>query len=201
MKSYYRWLKNNSLILCLLLFLLIFYTYKFSRSSIKVLQCKKQTEKAEPYSIAYRAAIKLNYQKEIETLVNSIEEALDYNAPDSEVSVFNRHYDSEPYYYQTPYFYPSLIKSKEIYNKTQNAFDPTIAPYLNLWRAHKITNSEPSELDILAIKPSVSLDYIVVNKTRVKKLKENVTININNLIPGLQVDNIANFFNRKRIYI
>ena len=114
MKSYYRWLKNNSLILCLLLFLLIFYTYKFSRSSIKVLQCKKQTEKAEPYSIAYRAAIKLNYQKEIETLVNSIEEALDYNAPDSEVIVFNRHYDSEPYYYQTPYFYPSLIKRKEI---------------------------------------------------------------------------------------
>jgi thiamine biosynthesis lipoprotein len=38
----------------------------------------------------------------------------------------------------------------------------------------------------------VGLDYIVVNEKRVKKLKEEVNINLNNLIPSYQVDAIAN---------
>ena len=164
-----------------------------------MLQCHHKNEHAPSYSITYLSNHTLNNQQEIETLVNDIEEALDYHALTSEVNLFNHHYDSEPFYYQTPYLYPILTKSKEVYHKTQGAFDPTIAPYINLWQRHKKVGSEPSEEDIWAISPVVSLDYIVVNETRVKKLKEAVTINVNNLITSFQADAIAHWLQQKHV--
>lgn len=199
MNAYYRWLKRNAVSICLLLLLVILYVLKIDKSDIKVLQCHHKNEHAPSYFITYLSNLTLNNQQEIETLVNDIEEALDYHALASEVNLFNHHYDSEPFYYHTSYLYPILTKSKEVYHKTQGAFDPTIAPYISLWQGYNKIGSEPSEADIWAISPFVSLDYIVVNETRVKKLKEAVTLNMNNLITSFQADAIANWLQQKRI--
>jgi thiamine biosynthesis lipoprotein len=199
MKSYYRWIKRNAVILCLLLFIGIFCVFRLQKSDIKVLQFYKKNDNAVAYSITYHAATTLHQQQEIENLVNDIEAALDYYSLDAEVSLFNHHYDSEPFTYRTAYFYPILTKIKAIHSTTQGAFDPTVAPYITLWKAHQKVHSEPSQEAIWAISPAVSLDYMVVNQTRVKKLKEDVTININNLISSFQADTLADYVQEKEI--
>lgn len=199
MKSFYRRLRNNAVLICLLLFLVTFYAYRIGKSEISVLQCNSKNESACVIKYCSKTKLKNRQVQEIEALMNDIAGALDYYSPNSEISLFNHHYDSEPFHYLTPYFYPLLTKIKSIHDYTKGDFDPTVAPYIVLWEAHQKEHSAPSQEAIWAISPTVSLDYMVVNKTRVKKLKEEVTININNLIPGLQTDNIANYVQEKGI--
>jgi len=196
MKSCVQWFNNNKWIF--LLPLLTLYVVVMSKRNSKLVQLKGKEAQGRNYAVQYILSEKTNYKKEVDTLLDEIEQALDINKADSEVASFN-HYNSEPFYYQTPFLYPLLAKSKEVYNQTQGAFDPTVAPLVKLWKESLQAGTQPTELDIWSSRPYVGLDYIVVNEKRVKKLKEEVSINLNGLIPSYKVDAIANLLKSHEI--
>jgi thiamine biosynthesis lipoprotein len=64
---------------------------------------------------------------------------------------------------------------------------------VDLWKKQLAVHEEPSEYEIDALLEYVSLDYVVVNKNRIKRLKEGVKIDVGGLVYGYAVDTVAGF--------
>ena len=150
------------------------------------------------YKIYYQAGQGANYQEEVDSLLAAVEQVLAMDQPDSELSQFNA-YDCQAFHFKTPHLYPVLAKSKEVYNHTAGAFDPTVAPLVNAWKGRPNQAFQPSNIPINALHGYVSLDYIVVNEKRVKRLKEGVKLDLNGLAPGYGADVVASFLKQKGI--
>ncbi len=105
-----------------------------------------------------------------------------------------------------PYFEPIFIKSKEIYEKTNGAFDPSIAPLVNYYGfgyvkkkdvRKKIDTVEVRRLLSLMVFDTLQLTKDEIGNICIQKPNKNVMLDFNSLSPGYAVDVIADFFNKK----
>ena len=156
------------------------------------------TLQGKNYFIQYHVKDNVNYQTEIETLLDDISQVGNLENKESEIARFNRH-DCTIFLFESSHFYPFLITSKKVYNQTKGAFDPTVAPLIQLWKKNLQKGKYPAAEKIKALQEYIGLDYVVVNQKRVKKLKEGVTLHLNSLIASYSVDVIANFLRSKAI--
>ncbi|HAN49891.1 MAG TPA: thiamine biosynthesis protein ApbE, partial [Amoebophilaceae bacterium] len=131
-----------------------------------------------------------NYQEEIDALLVHLQHALSTSLPDSELSRFNEH-DCSDFYFESPFFYPVFAKSKEVYRNTAGAFDPTVLPLVNAWEGSPGDINYSDSLQVNTLCECVSLDYIVANAQRIKKLKEGVKLDFSSILKGYAVDHIA----------
>jgi len=143
-----------------------------------------------PYRIQYLDRWGRNYQEEIDALLVRLHHALSTSSPDSELSRFNEH-DCSEFYFESPFLYPVFAKSKEVYRNTAGAFDPTILPLINAWEGRPADIPYSDSLPVNALCEYVSLDYVVANAQRIKKLKEGVKLDFRGLRKGYTVDKIA----------
>jgi FAD:protein FMN transferase len=152
----------------------------------------------KPYSIQYWGKWTSNYQPTIDSLLTDLTHTLVPDEEDGVIKKFNQ-YNCQDFPLETPFLYHLLEKSKEVYNRTQGAFDPTVAPLVDLWRKYLAVGKEPSKKEIYAILDYVSLDYVMVNKNRIKKLKEEVRLDVSGLVHGYAVDTVARFLKHEGI--
>ena len=143
-----------------------------------------------PYRIQYVDRWGRNYQEEIDALLVRLHHALSTSLPDSELSRFNEH-DCSEFYFESPFFYPVFAKSKEVYRNTAGAFDPTILPLVNAWEGSPAAISYSDSLQVNTLREYVSLDYVVANAQRIKKLKEGVKLDFRSILKGYAADQIA----------
>jgi thiamine biosynthesis lipoprotein len=183
-----RWLKKGKWLLLLLVCLLILQLFR-SRPRVVTLQGYAMDK---PYSIQYEGKWANNYQPAIDSLLADLAQAVALDDEDSVVKKFNQQ-GCEAFPLENPFLYPLLEKSKEVYKRTKGIFDPTIAPLVELWKKQLAVHEEPSEYEIDALLEYVSLDYVVVNKNRIKRLKEGVKIDVGGLVYGYAVDTVAGF--------
>ena len=151
-----------------------------------------------PYYIQYLDRWGRNYQEEIESLLERLYHDLSTVLPDSELARFNAHNCSD-FYFESPFFYPLITKSKEIYRNTEGAFDPTILPLVNAWKDNAADTAELDGLLVHTVRAHVSLDYIVANTQRVKKLKEEVKLDFGGILKGYAVDKIVDLLHACRV--
>ena len=186
-----RWLKQKRRILAFILLGGIILKLTLERSNMVILQGEMMHT---PYRIQYLDRWGRNYQQEIDALLMRLYQALSTSLPDSELARFNEH-DCSEFYFASPFFYPVFAKSKEVYRNTKGAFDPTILPLVDVWKRHftNTTNTvaPPDSLRINALSEYVSLDYVVGNERRIKKLKERVRLDFGGIMQGYAVDQIA----------
>jgi thiamine biosynthesis lipoprotein len=157
------------------------------KSSIVTLQGEAM---CTPYHIQYLDRWGRNYQEEIDALLLHLHESLSTCLPDSEVSRFNEHGCSE-FYFESPFFYPVFARSKEVYRNTAGAFDPTILPLIHAWEGSPTDTTYPDSLPVNSLREHISLDHIVANSQRIKKLKEGVKLDFRGILKGYAVDKIA----------
>lgn len=104
-----------------------------------------------------------------------------------------------------PYFEPIFVKSKEIYEKTNGAFDPSIAPLVNYYGFGYKEKKMLDKLDTVEVKRLLAFmlfDTLQLTKDEsgnicIQKPNKNVMLDFNSLSPGYAVDVIADFFNKK----
>lgn len=183
------WMNKRKWLLALIL--LGIMMLKLSRNSSELVTLAGHAM-GKDYRIQYRAKQGRNYQEDIDTLLAKIEQSLALHGSASALSQFNA-YDCRAFHFEAPYLYPVLAKSKEVYNQTEGAFDPTVAPLVDAWEA------TPNEGLINALRECVSLDYIVVNEKRLKRLKEGVRLDLNGLVPGYSADAVVAFLREKGV--
>ncbi|MEL7147788.1 MAG: FAD:protein FMN transferase [Bacteroidota bacterium] len=83
-----------------------------------------------PYQVTYGSLIKRDLSTPIDSILNALNESLSTYVPESEISEFNRTHQLS---FRSPFFLPILEASKEIYQATAGAYDPTVGPLVNLW--------------------------------------------------------------------
>ncbi|MEL6413057.1 MAG: FAD:protein FMN transferase [Bacteroidota bacterium] len=147
-----------------------------------------------PYHIQYLDRWGHNYQAEIETLLTELVHALDPSLPGAEIAQFNAHGCTD-FDFTSPFLYAVLAKSKAVYQQTQGAYDPTVLPLVQAWATYTTSEAIPMH----RLRALVSLDYVVANAQRGKKLKEGVQLDFRGILKGHAIDVVADFLKGRGI--
>ena len=145
------------------------------------------------YSIIYNSEI--NYQAQFDSLFHVINKSMSTYQPDSYISKLNRNEDSVV----DAHFIKVFEASKDIYNKTEGVFDPTIGAVVNAWDfgpEGNIVNLDSLKIDSLMA--SVGLN--MVKRVGDKIIKPKATfIDFNAIAKGYGVDIIGEFLESKQV--
>ena len=142
------------------------------------------------YHITYLEKDNKNYQEEIDSLLEAFDVSMSTYNPGSEISYFNTH---DTLFFSTPYFFPVLIKSREVYEITRGAFDPTVGPLVNAWGFGPERPDLPDSLQIDSLLNLVGFDNIVFYSGKVWKKITGVQLDFNAIAPGYAADVIGWF--------
>lgn len=191
--------------------LLMFLVYKYRSTSTTGGRLETETEQVyevygetqgTTYTIKYLAQSGNNYQKAIDSVLVAFSQSLSTYIPDSEISIFNKmeNIDSS-IVFQNEFFYPVLKSSKEIFELSEGAFDPTLAPVIRVWGFGEIEEPQKIPSDkIDSLLNFVGFDkYIVFDEKSLKKTKKHIQLNFNAIAQGYAVDVVALFLEKKHI--
>lgn len=145
------------------------------------------------YSIIYESEI--NYKKQFDSLFGVINQSMSTYISDSDISKLNRNKTVEV----DTHFRTVFKASKEIYNQTNGAFDPTIGAVVNAWDfgpQGAITNIDSLKIDSLML--GVGFNKISLENNCI--IKPQITfLDFNAIAKGYGVDVIAQFLTKKNI--
>lgn len=142
------------------------------------------------YSVKYIDPEGRNLQPQIDSLLVAFNMSLSTYIPESEISRFNREGRLR---YETPFFYPVLARSKEIYENTGGAFDPTVGPLVNAWGFGPEGRQSPGKATIDSLRKLVSYDSIVFDTATVQKKKDGIKLDFSAIAKGYGVDVVAQY--------
>jgi len=148
------------------------------------------------YHIKYFDEQNRNFKIQIDSILNDFDKSLSLYRQDSELSEFNR---SHAVKFRSAYFYPVLKKSKEVFEKTNGAFDPTIMPLVEAYGFGPIKNKNPESLNIDSLLKLVGFNQIRFDSVMVQKSEENVKLDFNGIAQGYSVDIISRFLEQQKI--
>ena len=120
--------RKLAVLLAALVILIVFR--QLQPEQIELHQLNGTTMGVISYSILYLAPDEENYQKEVDDILVAFNQSLSTYIPNSEISLLNK---GDTISYQSAYLLPILEVSKEIYEKSGGAYDPTIGPLVNAW--------------------------------------------------------------------
>lgn len=142
------------------------------------------------YSIKYLDEQGRNFQGEIDSLLDAFNLAHSTYDPESEISRFNQQGILR---YESPFFYPVLERSKEIYQKTGGAFDPTIGPLVNAWGFGPDKSRSPNKEVVDSLLQFVSFDSIFFDSVAACKMRKGMMLDFSAIAKGYGVDVVAQF--------
>ena len=146
------------------------------------------------YAIIYDSDI--NYQRQCDSLFNVINNSMSTYQEDSDISKFNRNELSAV----DSHFVKVYDTSKDIFENTQGAFDPTIGNVVNAWKfgAENILEAVDS-LKIDSLMQYVGFDKTDRHKHTIQKTNPNVYLEFNAIAKGYAVDVIGAFLEANKI--
>ena len=100
------------------------------QSSISYLKINGVTMGVVPYQVTYGTMDKVNLVAPIDSVLDALNHSLSTYVATSEISELNQQNELR---YRSGYFLPMLKASKEVFQITSGAFDPTVGPLVNLW--------------------------------------------------------------------
>jgi len=148
------------------------------------------------YSITYLDEHTFNYSPEIDSLLDAFNQSLSTYVPDSEISLLN---DQGKLQYQSPFFYPILVASQEVYQITSGAYDPTVGPLVDLWGFGPGKKQVvPDSVSIVDAKRKIGFHHISFDNRSVET-SNGVRLDFSAIAKGYAVDVVADFLKGKGI--
>ena len=147
------------------------------------------------YSVIYDSDI--NFERQFDSLFYVVNKSMSTYQTNSDISRLNR---NEAHSIDS-HFAKVFDASKEIFNSTDGAFDPTIGVLVNAWDfgpEEKIENLDSLKIDSLML-------FVGLNKVErlgyiIKKQNPNIFIDFNAIAKGYGVDVIAEFLEAKNTH-
>ena len=169
-------------------YLLIFVIFLVSCSS-SVLVTNVGNTQGTYYYIKYLSVNGQSFQTDIDSILNDIDLSLSIYNNNSLISrINNRDTVNTDFLFNTVFGV-----SKEINEKTNGAFDPSISPLVNYWGFYNYTGVEEilvDTLEIINILNNIGFDKINLNNNFVQ-LPTNMTLDFNSIAQGYTVDLIG----------
>jgi len=180
--------KNIIYSLLLLASIFIVYQYRQSQQPQQLLVAFTGTTMGTTYTVKYLDAQERDLQRAVDSLLVVFNQSLSTYEKNSEINTFNQ---TTLMRYRLPYFYPVLQKSKDIYEVTQGAFDPTVAPLVNAWGFGPNRGETPDSTQIDSLLSMVGFDSIFFDSVAVCKLKPGIKLDFSAIAKGYGVDVVA----------
>lgn len=149
------------------------------------------------YHITYFDAQKRDLTKAIDSLLVVVNKSINNYDPNSEVSRFNA--ATRSYSYELPYFLPPILKSKEVYEQSHGAFDPTVMPLVNAWGFGSAKAMNPDSAQVDSLKALVGFDKIHFDKDSIWKTNYQAQLDFGGIGQGYGADVVADFLKSKGI--
>lgn len=148
------------------------------------------------YSVKYLDKEERNLQPQIDSLLADFNMSMSTYIPESEISRFNQEGQLS---WESPYFYPVLERSKEIYKSTGGAFDPTVGPLVNAWGFGPEGRQSPGKEKVDSLRQLVSYDSIIFDRETVHKKMRDMKLDFSAIAKGYGVDVVAEYLRSKGI--
>lgn len=132
-------------------------------------------------------------QTEIDTCLVDVNRQMSTWDPESEISTFNKS-ESTDWFPVSPEFAMVVTESIRIHTFTQGAFDPTVAPLIDLWGfGTKRPKSFPTEEAIDAAKSQTGMQYIEARAepASIRRRRPGITLNLSAIAKGHGVDRVS----------
>ena len=126
------------------------------------------------YNIKYVSKdIRIN-KRDIDSLLILFNNIFSTYQPNSYISTLNKSKSMETV---NPLFYNLLTESKNIYEATEGAFDPTIGPLVNAWGFGSLKKKNiPSKEEIDSIIKLVGFDKLYFDETIIEKNQQHIPL-------------------------
>ena len=188
---------HKSRIYPVILVLVVFVVWMFRQNSDKLEKVSFNGETMGTYyNIIYLHPEGSNYKSTVDSLLVEWNKSLSTYISDSEISQFNR---NESFIFKSIYFYPVLVKSKQVYEDTNGAFDPTVMPLVNAWGFGPEENEMPDSSRIKELKKLVGFNKILFDSKEVKKSMPGISLDFSAIAKGYGVDVVGELLESKGI--
>lgn len=147
------------------------------------------------YAVSYYTNEHVSFDEQIDSLLNDFKQSVSYYEENSLISNINRNETNE----MDNYFSTILKESLKIYEKTDSAFDVTVAPLVNAWGFGFTQKKDMSPQKIDSILQFIGLDMVNIKDNRVIKKNVRIQFDFNGIAKGYGSDLIANFLQSKGI--
>jgi len=156
------------------------------------------------YSIKYLAQdnipSKEQIQKEIDAVLEQVNNQMSTYRKNSELSQFNQSRGEEPFPVSSAT--ATVVKEAIRLNKiTEGALDITVGPLVNLWGFGPGDRPEqiPSKADLAQAYQRVGIQYLAVDGNKLIKKIPNLYVDLSSIAKGYGVDAVAHYFDKKKI--
>lgn len=149
------------------------------------------------YHITYYATDSGVVKKQIDSILDKIDNSLSLYKPGSLINQFN---NCNQGLVVDEHFVNVVKKAQEIYKNTNGRFDITVYPLTVAWGfGPQKTDSTPDTATILKILPCVNSGLLYWKGNKLMKKKPCVKIDANGIAQGYSVDVLAHFFEQSGI--
>lgn len=181
--------KRRILVIVLALGILVVWRYIKKEKAIEYQHITGTTMGTVPYSIKYLDKENRNLKLKIDSILVDFNQSLSTYIPDSEISKFNR---EDTIQMTSTYLKTMLAISKEIYTKSNGAYDPTIGPLINAWGFGPKGKTNLDSLTVDSLLSKVGFEKVnFTSKTATKE--KNIVLSFSASAKGYGVDVIASY--------
>jgi FAD:protein FMN transferase len=148
------------------------------------------------YHITYYSREEKSFQQEIDSILHTLDTSLSTYVPSSIISRVNA---SDTTVDPDKYFSDVFNKSMEVSNRTDGAFDITVAPLVNAYGFGFTKKAKIKESTVDSLLDFVGYKMISIHHGKIAKKKSNVMIDFNAIAQGYSVDVISEFLESKSV--
>ncbi len=146
------------------------------------------------YAVTYFEKDGRNYQADIDSLLHAFDLSVSMWVPQSIISRINR---NEPGVIADQYFLGNYDLSKQVYEKTDGAFDPTVAPLVNAWGFGFKDRMHVDKKVVDSLLTLVGFNHVKIVDNKVVKNDPRIQFDFNAVAQGYSVDLVVNFLKSK----
>ena len=200
-------MQNNArknIIYSILLLLMVFAVFLYRKNQEPIPEEKENNPRitiegqtmGTTYRVVYLSEEGRDYKSSIDSILTVFNRSLSTYLPDSEVSQFNT---GDSLKFDLPFLLPVLKKSKEIFELTDGAFDPTVGPLVNAWGFGPGGARPEDSIDVQKLLPLVGFDKVQFDDKGMKKLLPGIYLDFSAIAKGYAVDVLAEYLEGKGI--
>jgi thiamine biosynthesis lipoprotein len=148
------------------------------------------------YAVTYFDAKGRNFQNDIDSLLKDFDQTASMWVENSIISKINR---NEPDVVVDEVFTALFEMSKDVYVKSEGAFDPTIGPLVNAWGFGYTDRMKVDQHVVDSLLPFIGFDKVRIEGYKIIKSNPHIQFDFNAIAQGYSVDLAGEFLEEKGI--
>ena len=128
----------------------------------------------------------------VEAELDAVNQAMSTYMPDSEISRFNAMRETAPMPISRR-FRDVVVRSQELYEEMEGAFDPTVGPLIRFWGFDRgeATQVLPDEETLAALQARTGMAHLELTEDGLSKSVPELEINLSAIAKGYAIDRVA----------